>query len=61
VASEPKRIGNWAPDGRVERAIARKEYLETTPGQRVERAMALSEEMAKLAVRGRERARAERG
>lgn len=59
--SSSKRIGNWTPDGKVERAIARREYLELTPGQRVEQAMALSEEMTKLAIRGRQRARAERG
>lgn len=61
MGSKPERGGNWTPDGVVERALARREYLETTPGQRVEQAMALSEEMTKLAIRGRERARAERG
>jgi hypothetical protein len=59
--SSTKRIGNWTPDGKVERALAQREYRELTPGQRVEQAMALSEEMAKLAIRGRQRARAERG
>ena len=59
--SSTKRIGNWTPDGKAERALAQREYRELTPGQRVEQAMALSEEMTKLAIRGRQRARAERG
>lgn len=60
VATEPNRIGNWTPDGKAERAIARREYRELTPGQRVEQAMTLSYELGKLAARGRARARAER-
>lgn len=60
MPAKSNRIGNWTPDGSAERAIARREYRETTPGQRVEEMMALSEEMSKLAIRGRARARAER-
>ena len=52
MAAEPKRIGNWTPDGEVERAIARREYRELTAGQRVEQAIVLSQELTKLAARG---------
>ncbi len=52
MAAEPKRIGNWTPDGEVERAIARREYRELTAGQRVEQAIVLSRELTKLAARG---------
>ncbi len=55
--SSTKRIGNWTPDGKAERAIARREYRELTPGQRVEQAMVLSHELGKLAARGRARAK----
>jgi hypothetical protein len=58
--SSARRTGNWTPDGKVERAIAQREYRELTPGQRVEQAMVLSHELSKLAARGLKRARAER-
>jgi hypothetical protein len=60
MATEPKRIGNWTPDGEVEAALAKREFQETTPGQRVEQAMVLSAELSRLAIRGRERVKSER-
>ncbi len=50
--SSTRRTGNWTPDGKVERAIARREYSELSAGQRVEQAIVLSRELTKLAVRG---------
>ncbi len=52
MPAKSNRIGNWTPDGKVERAIARREYRELSAGQRVEQAIVLSQELTKLAVRG---------
>jgi hypothetical protein len=61
VDGKPKLSGNWTPDGKAEAVLARREFEETTPGQRLEQAMALSAELSRLAIRGRERAKSERG
>jgi hypothetical protein len=50
---EPKRIGNWRPDGRVERVIARREFRETTGAQRAEQVIELSRFMSQLAEAGK--------
>jgi len=50
MAARPKRIGNWTPDGKADRAAERREFLETTPGQRVEQAIELSSSYQGLAA-----------
>lgn len=47
------RKGNWAPDGRADRAALRRAYLELTPAQRVEQVSELSKFMAEVAEAGR--------
>jgi hypothetical protein len=47
------RKGNWTPDGRVERAALRRDYLELTPAQRVEQVFELSRFMSQIADAGR--------
>jgi hypothetical protein len=49
----PKRSGNWTPDGVVERAALRREYLELTPAERVEQVSELSRVLTQLAEAGR--------
>lgn len=48
-----KRIGNWTPEGKAERAALRRDYMELTPSQRVEQVFALSRFMSQLAEAGR--------
>lgn len=55
MAGQTRRIGNWTPDGEVERAIARREYRELTPAQRMEQVFELSRFMSHVAEAGRER------
>ena len=52
---KPARKGNWTPDGRVERAALRREYVELTPAQRVQQVFELSKFMAGVADAGRRR------
>ena len=51
--SSTKRTGNWTPDGKVERAIARREYRELSPAQRMEQVFELSRFMSQVADAGR--------
>jgi uncharacterized protein YnzC (UPF0291/DUF896 family) len=48
-----KRTGNWTPDGAVERAILRREYVELTPAERLEQVFELSRVISQLAEAGR--------
>lgn len=43
------------PDGRVERAALRRDYLELTPAQRAEQVCQLSKFMSQVAEAGRRR------
>ncbi len=51
MESAAKRIGNWTPDGKAERAALRRDYLELTPAQRVEQVFELSRFMSQVARR----------
>ncbi|HEX5989705.1 MAG TPA: hypothetical protein VFY75_05795 [Solirubrobacterales bacterium] len=52
---EGKRIGNWTPDGKPERAALRRDFLELTPAQRAEQVFELSRFMSRVAEAGRQR------
>lgn len=47
-----KRAGNWAPDGKAERAALRRDYIELTPAQRTEQVFELSRFMSRVAESG---------
>jgi hypothetical protein len=47
------RVGNWTPDGKLERARLREDYENLTPEQRVSEVIELSRFMAKIAAAGR--------
>jgi len=49
------RIGNWSPDGKAERAAARRDIRELTPAQRAEQVFELSRFMSRVAEAGRRR------
>lgn len=49
----PKRIGNWTPDGKAERATLRRDYVELTPAQRAEQVIELSKFMSRVSEAGR--------
>ncbi|HET7416766.1 MAG TPA: hypothetical protein VFJ61_03960 [Solirubrobacterales bacterium] len=53
--SEPKKTGNWTPDGAADRAAARRDFRELTPAQRVEQVFELSRFMSRVAEAGRRR------
>jgi hypothetical protein len=55
MAVRPSRIGNWTPDGEVERARLRRDYLELEPAQRMKQVFELSRFMSKMAEAGRRR------
>jgi len=46
------KLGNWTPDGRAERAAARRDFRELTPPQRVEQVFELSRFVSQLANAG---------
>jgi hypothetical protein len=48
-----RRIGNWTPDGKAERAALRRDYRELTPAQRTEQVFELSRFMSRIADSGR--------
>jgi hypothetical protein len=50
-----KRKGNWTPDGRVERAAARRDYRELSAAQRAEQVIELSRFMSQVEQSGRRR------
>jgi hypothetical protein len=50
-----KRKGNWTPDGRAERAAARRDYRELSPAQRAEQVFELSRFMSQVEQTGRRR------
>ena len=52
---EPKRLGNWTPDGKAERAALRRDYRELTPVQWVEQVIELSPFMSQVAEAGHRR------
>jgi|GEM_PF-1302985 len=51
--SSTKRIGNWTPDGKVERARLRRDYLELSGGERMKQVFELSRFMSRVAAAGR--------
>jgi hypothetical protein len=53
MATGGKRIGNWSPDGEVERARLRRDYLELAPSQRLKQVCELSRFMSRMAEAGR--------
>ncbi len=53
--AEPRLVGNWTPDGKAERALAQREYRETTPAQRMEQVFKLSHFMSQVAEAGQRR------
>jgi hypothetical protein len=57
VAFPQKRAGNWKPDGRVERARLRRDYLESEPAQRIKQLCELSRFMSRVAEAGSSRRR----
>ncbi len=48
-----KRIGNWTPEGKAERAALRRDYLELTPTQRLAQVFELSKFMSRVSEAGR--------
>jgi hypothetical protein len=48
-----KRKGNWASDGRAERAAARRDFRELTAAQRAEQVIELSRFMSQVEQSGR--------
>jgi hypothetical protein len=53
MAMKPrKRVGNWTPDGKPERAALRRDYTELTPAQRTEQVFELSRFMSQVAESG---------
>ena len=52
MATEPKRIGNWTPDGKAERSRLRRDYLELTPAERMKQVFELSRFMSRVAESG---------
>jgi len=48
-----KLTGNWTPDGKVERAALRRDYLELTPEQRMMQVFELSRFMSRVSEAGR--------
>jgi hypothetical protein len=53
--SVEKRKGNWTPDGRAERAAARRDYRELSAAQRAEQVIELSRFMSQVEQSGRRR------
>jgi hypothetical protein len=52
---EGKRIGNWSPEGKAERAALQRDFRELTPAQRAEQVFELSRFMSHVAEAGRRR------
>jgi hypothetical protein len=50
---EERRIGNWTPEGRAERAALRRDFAELSPARRVEEVFKLSRFMSRVAEAGR--------
>lgn len=50
-----KLTGNWTPDGKVERAALRRDYLELTPAQRMKQVFELSRFMSRVSEAGSRR------
>jgi hypothetical protein len=48
-------VGNWTPDGKVERDRLRRDYIELEPAQRVKQVFELSRFMSRVAEAGRRR------
>ncbi len=48
-----RRVGNWTPDGKAERAALRRDFQELTPAQRAEQVFELSKFMSQVADAGR--------
>jgi hypothetical protein len=53
MPAAPKRVGNWSPNGEVERARLRRDYLELEPAERVKQVCELSRFMSRVAEAGR--------
>jgi hypothetical protein len=53
MSAGSKRIGNWSPDGEVERRRLRRDYLELDPAQRMKQVCDLSRFMSRVAEAGR--------
>jgi hypothetical protein len=53
-----KRVGNWSPDGKAERAALRRDYMELTASQRAEQVFELSRFMSRVAEAGHRKPRA---
>jgi hypothetical protein len=47
-----RRVGNWTPDGKAERAALRRDFRELTPAQRAEQVFELSKFMSQVAAAG---------
>lgn len=50
-----QRVGNWRPDGEVERSRLRRDYTELDPAQRLKQVCDLSRFMSRMAEAGRTR------
>jgi hypothetical protein len=48
-----RRIGNWPPEGKAERAALRRDYLQLTPPQRIEEVFEPSPFISQVAEAGR--------
>jgi hypothetical protein len=55
MAQMPQRVGNWRPDGEVERARLRRDYIELDPAQRMKQVCELSRFMSRVTEAGRAR------
>lgn len=55
VSLAPQRVGNWRPDGEVERTRLRRDYIELSPAQRMKQVCDLSRFMSRVAEAGRVR------
>jgi hypothetical protein len=53
MALTPQRAGNWRPDGEIERARLRRDYIELDPAQRMKQVCDLSRFMSRSAEAGR--------
>lgn len=53
MATTRQRVGNWHPDGEVERARLRRDYIELDPAQRMKQVCDLSLFMSRVAEAGR--------
>lgn len=55
MAQMPRRVGNWRPDGEVERARLRRDYIELDPAERMKQVCEVSRFMSRVAEAGRAR------